>query len=352
MRAITHDPIRAGKLSVPQLRRDTEPLDGPFSVFALVDRYPPYVCAGAELMLAAMLRHVVERGHRAMVATPVKERAVIDGVEIFPMDCADELAEVSDVMVGHLAFTREVITTAAKHEIPLLYLTHNDMQANYWRLSRDNLTAMVFNAAWMKAAHPAWQEHSIVCRPPTQLRDYHLDREPPHDGFVTLVNPNPEKGAQCFYDIAKRRHRDRFLIVEGGYGTQIRPPKGAGNVSRQPRTANMRDDVYARTRLLLVPSSYESWGRVATEALCSGIPVIAHPTAGLKEALGPAGLFRDRDDPKSWCSLIDELGKRDTYRIWSARARDRAAVLDAQSAADLGEWERLLARCARVRREL
>lgn len=85
---------------------------------------------------------------------------------------------------------------------------------------------------------------------------------------------------------------------------------------------------------------------------CSGIPVIAHPTAGLKEALGPAGLFRDRDDPKSWCSLIDELGKRDVYRTWSARARERAEVLDAQSAQDLVEWERLLARCARVRREL
>jgi len=352
MRAITHDPYRAGDLSVPRLRHDTEPIDGPLTAFAYVDRYPPYVCAGAEMMLHAMMRHLVEKGHRAVVATPIKEPAVVEGVEAFPVSCAEELAEVSDVMIGHLAFTREVVTLAAKAHKPLAYLTHNDMQSRYWTLGRENLSAMVFNAEWMARAHPSWQEHSIIVRPPTQLRDYHLDRDPDPNGYITLVNPNPEKGAECFYAIAARRHRDRFLIVEGGYGTQIRPPKNVTNVKRQPRTANMRDDVYARTRILCVPSSYESWGRVATEALCSGIPVIAHPTAGLQESLGPAGLFRDRDDPKAWCALIDELGNPETYKIWSDRARKRAAELDRQSATDLEAWELLLRRCATVGREV
>jgi hypothetical protein len=301
-------------------------------------------------MLANMLRFLVERGHRCVVATPVDESAVVDGVEVYPVAFAPELAEVCDVMVGHLAFTREAIETAVKADKPLLYLTHNDLQTRYWHLGRENITAMVFNSVWMHGAHPAWQEHSIVCRPPTLLRDYHLDRTPPADGFVTLVNPNPEKGAACFYETAKRRHRDRFLIVEGGYGTQIRPPKGIGNVKRQPRTANMRDDVYARTRILCVPSSYESWGRVATEALCSGIPVIAHPTVGLREALGDAGLFRDRDDPRAWASLIGELDDPATYKKWSDRTRARAAELDVQSAADLEEWEKLVRRCATVAR--
>ncbi len=353
VRAIAHDPHRAGGLSVPRLSHDTEPTEGPITVLAVVDRYPPYVCAGAELMLAQMMAPLAAAGNRCMVATPVKEAAVVDGVEVWPSSHAAELAENADVIIGHLAHTREAITAASRANVPLCYILHNDQQLGYWRLSRDNVTALAFNSEWLRAATPgSWQEHSIVCRPPTMLRDYALDRTPPADGFVTLVNPNPEKGAKTFYEIAARRHRDRFLIVEGGYGTQIRPPKNVSNVKRQPRTANMRDDVYARTRILCVPSSYESWGRVATEALCSGIPVIAHPTPGLKEALGPAGIFKDRADPQLWVQTIRALDDPDTYATWSARARDRAAFLDAQSALDLEVWENLLRRCANLRRSL
>ncbi|MFE4971343.1 glycosyltransferase [Kitasatospora sp. NPDC056651] len=53
----------------------------------------------------------------------------------------------------------------------------------------------------------------------------------------------------------------------------------------------MRERVYARSRVVLMPSSHESWGRVGVEAFASGIPVIAHPTPGLAECLGHAGIY-------------------------------------------------------------
>jgi glycosyltransferase involved in cell wall biosynthesis len=52
-------------------------------------------------------------------------------------------------------------------------------------------------------------------------------------------------------------------------------------------------EVYRQTKLLLMPSSYESWGRVAVEAAASGIPTLAAATPGLLEALGDAGTFID-----------------------------------------------------------
>ena len=34
-----------------------------------------------------------------------------------------------------------------------------------------------------------------------------------------------------------------------------------------------------------MPSDYESWGRTATEAMCSGIPVICSEANGLKKLM-------------------------------------------------------------------
>jgi glycosyltransferase involved in cell wall biosynthesis len=98
----------------------------------------------------------------------------------------------------------------------------------------------------------------------------------------------------------------------------------------------MRDEVYARTRILLMPSDYESWGRVGVEAVASGIPVIAHPTEGLTESLGPAGTFCDRDNVDVWQKAIEMLDDPAVYRAASRRAKARSKALD--PGADLAAW--------------
>jgi glycosyltransferase involved in cell wall biosynthesis len=91
----------------------------------------------------------------------------------------------------------------------------------------------------------------------------------------------------------------------------------------------MRDDVYARTRVLLMPSERETWGRVGVEAMCSGIPVIAHPTEGLRESLGVAGMFVDRDDVAGWVRTVHKLMTRaNSWRYASRLALKRSAELN------------------------
>lgn len=67
------------------------------------------------------------------------------------------------------------------------------------------------------------------------------------------------------------------------------------------------------TKILIMPSREESWGRVALEAMSSGIPVIANPTPGLREACGDAGLFADRDNISEWVRIIRELLSSPSY---------------------------------------
>jgi hypothetical protein len=72
--------------------------------------------------------------------------------------------------------------------------------------------------------------------------------------------------------------------------------------------------VFRKTKVLLMPSEYESYGRVGIEAACAGIPTVAHPTLGLQEAFGPtAGIFIDRNDVAAWFNEVSRLMTDDFY---------------------------------------
>lgn len=64
-------------------------------------------------------------------------------------------------------------------------------------------------------------------------------------------------------------------------------------------------DWLAKTRLLLVTSLDEGFGRMAVEALACGVPVIANPVGGLTEIIqdGQNGYLAQKDNPQSFCDL-------------------------------------------------
>jgi glycosyltransferase involved in cell wall biosynthesis len=120
-----------------------------------------------------------------------------------------------------------------------------------------------------------------------------------------------------------------FLGVEGGYDTQIRDDT-VKNIKYVPNTQTIKD-VYAETDILIMPSSAETWGRTATEALCSGIPVLANPTPGLKENLGDAGIFIDRNSIDEWVGTIRKLkDDRNYYKKVSEKCKQRSKELDSE----------------------
>lgn len=344
----SHDPYRAHRpYDVPQLTEDLDaaPLADTASIIAVVDRYPPVSghMAGGETMLRHMLRDSVRRGHRVTVTSATRDHYEFEGVDVVPWAVGRDMVADHDVVVGHLMWTRQAVEAAAAARRPLLYLVHNDRQMGHWRLMGDNITAAVMNSLWLSEAYETrWHGPSVVVRPPTSIDDYALARDPWRAQYVTLVNPNPEKGADVFYALADRPPARRYLAVEGAYGDQRKPGTRYPSVTWIRQTPQMRDHVYARTRVLVMPSAYESYGCVAAEAMCSGIPVVAAPTPGLREVLGDAGIFVPRDDIDGWQRALSDLDDRDHYREVSARCYDRAAELTHQSSADLDQWDRLV----------
>jgi len=343
-----HDPFAGGRrLSVAPIA--SEPAEGPVTILAYVDRFPPWVNAGAESYLAVVLRDSVRRGHRAIVATGcVTTPQLVDGVEVIPAAGYKELIEQVDVMVTHLQWTNEAIRVATNADLPLIYLVHNDSQIRYWRLFDRKVSAFVWNSEWVGAKCSGWPEAanvpSTVIRPVLVADDFAIESPAPADReFVTLVNPIEAKGSAVFYALAEAFPERRFLAVEGAYGSQVRPKARHTNVEWQPQTGQFRDDVLARTRVMLVGSSYESWGLAAVEACAAGVPVIATPTPGLIEALGADWpFFAGFGDTAAWVEVLRRLDDPVAYLTASAQALLRAAELDRVGQLDLARWDRLV----------
>jgi glycosyltransferase involved in cell wall biosynthesis len=134
----------------------------------------------------------------------------------------------------------------------------------------------------------------------------------------------------------------RFLAVQGGYGRQVIPKVIPSNVEVVAVTDDPVGEVYARTRILLVPSSYESWGRVGMEAASSSIPVIASALPGLQESLGDAGLFCDPERPADWAEAITALADPDVYAAYAEMSCLRAEEVWAETQVQLEGLERFL----------
>jgi len=128
---------------------------------------------------------------------------------------------------------------------------------------------------------------------------------------ITFVNPITVKGLDIAVEIARRCPDLPFEFVESWplKAEQRRELAhkltGRRNVTLRPPTCEMKE-VYGKSKILLAPSIWEeAYGRVATEAQLSGIPVIASARGGLPEAVGPGGLLIDPEGP------IERLEVRD-----------------------------------------
>lgn len=296
-------------------------------VLAYLHMAPPHHNAGAELMAHTLLRDLYRRGHeiRVLVARMPGDTYVHEGVTYSRGSSIPEVGRWfrwCDVAVTHLDLTRVAVQHANRYRKPLAHLVHNDRQLEFHGVEPGRGTLAVFNSRWI-ADTVDWPGESLVIRPPVVAADY---RTVP-GGCLTLINLSLSKGAEVFYELAERMPEHRFLGVRGSYGRQVVPRRLPANVTIVGNTPGIKA-VYARTRVLLMPSDYESWGRVAVEAAVSGIPTVAHPTPGLRESLGSGGIFADRDDVSAWESVLRRLDQPAAYKRASSRALARSAELD------------------------
>lgn len=346
-----------------------------------VHAYVPTHMAGAETTVHDLNRALVAAGWEVTVllsrddhyrpeGTPPAGPYQIDGVRVIPYTSKHQAGAwfpTADVVISHLDSSERAAYLTRQLGIPLVQVVHNTMWQTEGYLSLGCELA-VYNTEWVRDHHdsaaaepvvriPGEQQYTwsvrksnawdgVVVHPPIDASRYKLRRNnPARRKYVTLVNlwaggDNgwTGKGPHVLYALAKAMPDVQFAGVVGGYGAQdIRPD--FYNVTFFKHTSDITKDVYSQTKILLMPSKYESFGRVAIEGAASGIPTVAAPTEGLVEALGPGGLFCDLEDLDAWERTVRELlSNPAAYREASTYAFERSAYWEAQRPKELAEF--------------
>lgn len=317
-------------------------------VAALVHFSLPHRNCGSEVVLHELMKAAALAGHDVTVWTTNRDAAhgwrgnegdvLFDGVRIKRVrNVLIGGREVQrfrpDVLVSHHQHILHAVKTARTIKARSVFLTHNDMDLNA-RPLRMRPDLVIHNSEWVRESLQRFgqQRQEMVMHPPL-TPDRHT--VPSTGDSLTLINLNEHKGANVFYQLAELMPDRKFLGVIGGHGTQV-VRRNLPNVEILEHGPDMKR-VWSRTRVLLMPSVYESYGLTAVEAGLNGIPTIAHPTPGLKENLG-WGPFADRDDPPMWVEQIKRLDSTVHYEGEAADARLRSErALDATRDA-LKKW--------------
>lgn len=280
--------------------------------------YPPRIRVGSYLTTHEWLRHLAARGHTVTVTTGWSHhRYQLDGVAVLGWEPPGDPV---DLVICHAGDSRAARHFSAQVGSPLVVVAHGAVEPHH--LAGADLVVFVSDA---QRGETGWDGPSVVIPPPVDPAQHRTRRT--GDDLITIVNLNTSKGVDLFWALAAAEPHRRFLAVAGGWGRQMIRTLPNVEVIRRPVT-DMRP-VWARTRILLMPSVAETWGRVALEAAASGIPTIAHPASGLVEALGvDNGVWAGWHDLAAWRRALAELDHPVVYNAASRAARARADQLN------------------------
>lgn len=304
-------------------------------VTACLFAYPPQRWAGADIFNAHLLEALAAAGHDVRVFTTRKTPASVrNGVKVHG-SARDYPRDTKVIYTAPDAGTTGPML-ANRLRAHLVGVIHNTASPTTAAVKRRGWDLLVWNSNTTRDHHKG--EGGLIVRPPVYMPDEHWyedNRYFASEAAVTIINLSEDKGAKVWWELAARNPDTPFLGIMS-WGTQITAhPEGTycPNVTILPSVPHDHMcDVWARTGVLLCPSKTEAWGMAAVEALAHEIPVIAHPTPGLRESLGYAGLFVDRGDLDQWDLLLDAL-----HPSWPwdpERSRARAREVQALSEAD------------------
>lgn len=294
---------------------------------------------------------MVSKGHKCTVMTRGGDAATIkngkvefrklysrdefDGVQISRegVTMYNKVFRDADLVITHLDRTGKAINLCRSFQKPLVHLIHNTHYNDVIVKINSQNSYVVYNNEWVqqKLNYPM---KSIILHPPVDYRDYEVK---PTGKAIVLINCLMAKGGKMLVDLATRFPERKFIGVMG-YGDQVLGD--LKNIKYVENTPNIKA-IYKQSRIVIMPSSYESYGRVAIEASASGIPVIASSTPGLKASLDYAGVFAEKwDDADEWERLVRDLDDEDYYKKVSALGRKRAKEVTEKSQAELAGLEK------------
>jgi glycosyltransferase involved in cell wall biosynthesis len=270
-------------------------------IFIHAHYYFPKTMAGAEKYLHEIAKYLIAHGHKVTASSDDAGEYIYDGVGVVSNKNGIEENYVwADAVITHLNYAGTAIALGARFNKPIFHLLHNnDPASELFDAPANNF--IIYNSNNLRT-ELMLSLPSIVARPPIDAAYWKNDTDHYYSEYITLVN------------------------VCRGYNDQIIQNNRHRNIQFLPQQPDMRM-VYYGTRIVIMPSVYESWGMVASEAMAGGIPVICSDTPGLRENCGDAAIYcEQRVQP--YREAIENLSDRDYYNEIVMRGSRRTHLND------------------------
>lgn len=325
------------------------------TVAALTHGYPPFWNMGGEVSLH---RTISVLDNRKVVFTKTDEEYSFEGVEVkkidtpdvlnikaSPMPIAKQLLEVdAKLVIGQNELSLPAVHAARAAGAISVVNVHTPPR--FGRNIREAVVYADYAIYNTQTAATQWGEpDALVVHPP--ISEIPSNTSTNGDAY-TLLSSLRNKGVQVVLDLAKLHPDKRFIIVrspaEPTHGIPDLEERAAElpNVELHPRVDPK--DVYKyfeQTRILLVPSMYETYGMSAIEAAGYGIPCVHVDTPHVREGIGEAAVLVSPLSVEETAMGIELI--ESNYKAYSEAARAKAEWLHARQAQELEKFAYFIA---------
>lgn len=312
-------------------------LDGRPLVVWFMYSYVPNVRAGSEVTAHAVNKWLLAHGWNVIVCCEKWCCDEYEGVKIVPMKRGYEKMSLymQEIYKGAGLFcvqnyiSGNVCKLGGIYKKPVMQFIHVENDNNrIVNLKQECPVYVVYNSLTVKEENPTVHP-SIIVRPYVDIEKFRREgKDKSKQRYVTLINCNANKGGAVLVDLAKKMPDVEFLGIEGSYAKQVMGGTRPENLTYWPNQEDM-SKVYDVTKVLIMPSAKETWGRTAVEAMAGGIPVVVSRAGGLMECVGGGGQNCRREDIGCWEETLRRLLEdEEEYSRWSASALERAGSLD------------------------
>lgn len=320
------------------------------TVVALTHGYPPFWNMGGEVSLHRTLSAL---DNRKVVFTKTDEEYSFEGVEVKqidtpdvlntkanPMPIAKQLLEVeAKVVIGQNELSLPAVHAAKAAGAISIVNVHTPPK--YGGNIREAVVHSDYAIYNTQVAATQWGEpDALVIHPP--INKIPSNTSTNGDAY-TILSSLMNKGVQVVIDLAKLYPDKRFIIVRSPAETTHGIPDLEDQVSKiknielMPRVSP--EEVYKyleQTRILLVPSRYETYGMSAIEAAGFGIPTIHVDTPHVREGIGDAAVLIKPLSLQDSVAAVEMIEK--DYSSYSAKARDRAEWIHSRQDKELEQF--------------
>ncbi len=271
------------------------------------------VKAGAELVAHELTKYLQKAGWNIRIMLYDHTMESFDGIPLIKMpyqapldDNCKRVLEQTDILLTQNFVPEDAIRIAEEFNLPICFFLHLDVEKIEILQQRWTVPVyIVYNAMTQHEVVPTIHQWTVV-RPHVNYDKFEAIADKARSGkYVTLLNCFENKGGKTLKLLAEMMPDIPFVGVKGGYGDQITDGKFP-NLTYKEHSANPLP-YYAESRIIIMPSRSESWGRVALEGMAAGIPVIVGDTPGLRECTANAAPICKQNDIECWIREIRRL---------------------------------------------